>query len=55
MNRQDFLKFIKLIKEKWREMILIALVSALSFALGYIYAEENNRAPIVIEKYSDKK
>ena len=40
------------VKEKYKETILAILISALSFALGYVFAQENNRAPIIIEKHS---
>jgi hypothetical protein len=32
--------------------ILFFLISTLSFGLGYLVAQEGNRAPIVIEKNS---
>lgn len=34
----------------WRQLTLAALLVSLGFALGFLYAQENNRAPIVIEK-----
>ncbi len=33
--------------------ILIFLVSTISFGLGFLMAQENNRAPIVIQKNSN--
>jgi uncharacterized membrane protein affecting hemolysin expression len=33
-------------------ILLLTLVISLSFGLGYLFAQENNRAPIVIEKCS---
>ena len=41
------------IVEHWREVLIFALiflVSTISFALGFLMAEERGRAPIVIEK-----
>ena len=38
------------IKENWRQLILALLILSLGFALGFLYAQENNRLPIVIEK-----
>ena len=44
MNFKNFLK------ENWRQLILALLILSLGFALGFLYAQENNQAPIVIEK-----
>ena len=43
------------IKEHIRDIILFVLlflVSTTSFAIGYLLAKENSRAPIVIEKHN---
>lgn len=34
--------------------LIIFLVSSVSFGLGYLMAQENNRAPIIIEKRSQE-
>jgi len=47
VTKDEFRKFIK---ENWRQLILALLILSLGFALGFAYAQESNRAPIVIEK-----
>ncbi|MFA5084288.1 MAG: hypothetical protein WC475_02815 [Candidatus Paceibacterota bacterium] len=48
--------FKDLIRENKRNIIivfLLLLVISLSFGLGYLFARENNHAPIIIEKCSE--
>ena len=58
-------KYVTDKKEQWRRFVdqhkqeivfalIIFLVSSVSFGLGYLIAQQNNRAPIVIEKHSQE-
>jgi len=35
-------------------VLIVFLVSSLSFGLGYLMAQQNNPAPIIIEKHTTK-
>jgi len=43
-------EWFKLHKREIILFVLIFFVSTISFGLGYLYANQTNRAPIIIEK-----
>lgn len=53
---ESILEYLKeWIKAHAREIVLFLVlffIASLSFGLGYLFAQETNRAPIVIEKCS---
>lgn len=43
--------FLNQHKQEMVLALIIFLVSSVSFGLGYLIAQQNNRAPIIIEKH----